>query len=336
MKAIVLGSAAGGGYPQWNCGCSVCSLFWQGDKRVRRRTQSSLAISDGGQRWALLNCSPDIREQITATPGLWPNAGITPSAPSFSRTRESRLSASEHVESLDSRVRGNDGAGDLIRPRHSPITDVVLTNADIDHIAGLLTLREMHPLTIWTSEKVQAHLQANNVFSVLNASVVTFRTLELGEPFQLFNAITVQAFDVPGKVPLYQEATAGHGVSRNGNTVGLHLDHAGKRLSYVPGCGDIDAELLSDLDKTDALCFDGTLWRDDEMLTSGAGQKTGRRMGHVPIVDTIKGLETLPAKQRYFVHMNNTNPVLIDASPERLAVEAANWVVSHDGLEIAL
>jgi pyrroloquinoline quinone biosynthesis protein B len=298
MKTIVLGSAAGGGYPQWNCGCAVCSLYWMGDARVRRRTQSSVAVSVDGTSWALLNCSPDIREQIGATGALKPKA-----------------------------------------LRHSPVTDVVLTNADIDHIAGLLTLREMQPLTIWASAKVQMHLKSNSVFSVLNSAVVNFETIETGHGFSPFNGLDIEAFDVSGKVPLYQEAASGHAVSRNGNTIGLHVRSNNRQLSYVPGCGDIDAQLLSDLQLSDALLFDGTLFSDDEMILSGTGQKTGRRMGHVSVSgegSSIKGLETLGCKARYFVHMNNTNPILIEGSPERRHAEAAGWIVSHDGLEIVL
>lgn len=298
MKIIVLGSAAGGGYPQWNCGCSVCQLHWAGDARVRRRTQSSMAVSVDGLKWALLNCSPDIREQIAATPALQPR-----------------------------------------RLRHSPVTDIVLTNADIDHIAGLLSLREMQPLTIWASENVQSHLKANSVFSVLNRSVVTFQTITIGKTFQPFENLSITAFDVPGKVPLYQEQESGFAVSRNGNTVGLNVESHGKTFSYVPGCGEIDTQLLTDLASSDVVFFDGTLFCDDEMIASGTGHKTGRRMGHVPVSGpdgALKGLETLTARSRYFVHMNNTNPLLIDGSRERVEAEAAGWIVSYDGLEIEL
>jgi pyrroloquinoline quinone biosynthesis protein B len=299
MKVIVLGSAAGGGYPQWNCSCKICALHWAGDPRVRRRTQSSAAVTIDGKRFALLNCSPDIREQIGNTPALHPK--------NF--------------------------------PRHSPITDVILTNGDIDHIAGLLSLREMQPLTIWASLRVQAHLKNNSVFSALNSSVVQFQTIDVGKSFSPFAGLEIEAFEVPGKVPLYQEAAQGHAVSRDGNTVGLQVRNDGKQLSYVPGCGDIDQQVLDDLKHSDALLFDGTLWKDEEMITSGTGQKTGRRMGHVPVSGTegsIKALVSLAAKTRYFVHMNNTNPLLIDGSAERLEAEASGWGVSHDGLEIVL
>jgi len=298
MKIIVLGSAAGGGYPQWNCGCSVCRLHWAGDVRVQRRTQSSLAVSIDQTHWVLFNCSPDIREQISNVKALQPR-GL----------------------------------------RHSPITDVVLTNGDIDHIAGLLTLREMQALTIWASETVQAQLRDNAIFQVLNRSVVTFKTIATGQAFMPVDGLSITAFDVPGKVPLYQEHAAGHAVSRTGNTIGLNVRSGLQHFSYVPGCAAIDAQLLADLAASDAVFFDGTLFRDDEMIASGTGQKTGRRMGHVPVSGpegAIKGLETLAAKARYFVHMNNTNPLLIDGSPERLEAEAAGWIVSHDGLEIEI
>lgn len=265
---------------------------------MRRRTQSSLAATVDGQRFALLNCSPDIREQIAATPALQPR-GL----------------------------------------RHSPITDVILTNGDIDHIAGLFSLREMQPLTIWANAKTLAHVSSNSVFSALNRTVVTFRMIETGKVFEPIAGLQVEAFEVPGKVPLYQEEAMGHAVSRDGNTIGLHLRNGDRQLSYLPGCGLIDDQLLADLAGTDALLFDGTLFRDDEMITSGTGGKTGRRMGHVPVSGaegSIRALVGLAAKKRYFVHMNNTNPLLVDHSPERLEAEAAGWLVSHDGLEIEL
>jgi pyrroloquinoline quinone biosynthesis protein B len=299
MKIIILGSAAGGGYPQWNCACDVCALFWASDPRVLRRTQSSVAVSPDGQDWLLLNCSPDIREQIAQTKALHPKSA----------------------------------------PRHSPITQVLLTNADIDHIAGLLSLRESQPFTLWASDKTHAHLAANSVFTVLQEVLVPRQVLETGKPISPLAELSVIAFEVPGKVPLFQEQASGHAVSRDGNTIGVHIDHHGHRLSYVPGCGAIDAQLLSDLSRTEVLLFDGTLWRDDEMITSGTGTKTGRRMGHVPISGpdgAMKALETLKLSQRYFVHMNNTNPVLVKGAEERQMVEAMGWRVSHDGLEIML
>lgn len=299
MRINILGSAAGGGYPQWNCACSVCGLFWANDSRVRRRTQSSVAVSCDDINWLLLNCSPDIREQIAATRALQPKQA----------------------------------------PRHSPIAHVLLTNADIDHIAGLLSLRESQGFTLWASENTFAHLSANTVFTVVNPELVPRRKIDTGQAFEPMPGLRVTTFDVPGKVPLFQEVELGHEVARNGNTIGVHLDHNGKRLSYVPGCGRIDEALIADLARTDLLLFDGTLWRDDEMISSGTGTKTGRRMGHVPVSGkdgSIKALETLAASRRYFVHMNNTNPLLVDGSPAQQEALSAGWHVPRDGTELLL
>lgn len=246
----------------------------------------------------LLNCSPDIREQIGARPQLQPKSG----------------------------------------KRHSPISSIILTNADIDHIGGLISLREQQALTIWAGGPVHGQLKANPIFAVLNPAFVSFKTFETDKPFSPFAGITVIAFDVPGKIPLYREGEHGFEIGRNGNTIGLHLEHEGKRLSYVPGCGAIDEQLHRDLAATSILLFDGTLWTDDEMITSGTGTKTGGRMGHVPVSGeggSIKALETLRLKKRYFIHMNNTNPLLIDGSSQRHTAERAGWIISEDGMEIA-
>jgi pyrroloquinoline quinone biosynthesis protein B len=296
MILRILGSAAGGGYPQWNCRCAVCALHWQGDPRVHRRTQSSIALSVDGRDWVVVNCSPDIREQIATTPIL-------------------------HPQSL----------------RHSPIKSVILTNADVDHIGGLISLREAHAFTVWAGTKVLHQINANPLFNALNRDIVTFKTIT--SQFEPLPGLTVSTFDVPGKVPLYREAELGHAVSRAGDTAGLHIEANGKRVSYVPGCGEIDAGLKSDLSTTDLLLFDGTLWTDDEMITSGTGVKTGKRMGHVPVSGadgSMALLSDLAARQRAFIHLNNTNPLLIDGSPERLDAEAKGWIVGDDGMEFTL
>lgn len=272
-------------------------MFWKGDPRVQRRTQSSITVSADNSNWVLINCSPDIREQIAANPVLQPKSGT----------------------------------------RHSPIVAVVLTNADIDHIGGLINLREGHAFTIWAAAKVIDQINANPIFGVLNRDVVKFRILEPIVAFSPTHGLVMQAFNVPGKIPLYREATGKPEVSRNGNTIGMHMRHDGYCLSYVPGCGDIDAQLLRDLRDTDALLFDGTLWSDDEMIRTQTGMKTGRRMGHVPVSGadgSMSGLKSLVATRRYFVHLNNTNPLLIENSPEQLSARQLGWVVSHDGMEI--
>jgi pyrroloquinoline quinone biosynthesis protein B len=297
VKALILGSAAGGGSPQWNCLCPVCALFWNGDPRVRRRTQSSIGVSIDDSNWVLINCSPDIREQIGAIKALQPKSG----------------------------------------KRHSPVVSVVLTNGDIDHIGGLINLREAHAFSVWASAAVIDQINANPIFGVLNRSLVSFHIIKPNVLFSPVAGLDMVAFDVPGKVPLYREGTGTPEVSRNGNTIGMHVRHQGQTLSYVPGCGDIDAQLLDDLRDTDTLLFDGTLWTDDEMIRTQTGVKTGRRMGHVPVSGndgTMARLQSLDAKQKIFVHLNNTNPLLIDNSPEQIAARAQGWAVAHDGMEI--
>ncbi len=297
LKAFIVGSAAGGGYPQWNCRCDVCVLYWQKDPRVKRRTQSSIAVSSDGKDWALINCSPDIREQTSNSPELHPQGGL----------------------------------------RHSPIKTVVLTNADVDHIGGLLSLREGHSFTVWASKSVLQQLRSNDIFAVLNPGLVTLNEILPGNLFSPLSGLTMSSFDVPGKVPLYQETGIIPNVSRSGHAIGLHIRTAGERLSYVPGCGAIDLQLRSDLATTDTLLFDGTVWKDDEMQTAGVGSKTGRRMGHIPVSGddgSVQGLQSLKARRRIFIHLNNTNPLLVEGSPERQHVEAMGWEVGFDGMKV--
>ena len=297
MKAFIVGSAAGGGYPQWNCRCDICVLFWQKDPRVKRRTQSSIAVSVDGKEWALINCSPDIREQISSSPQLQPQNGL----------------------------------------RHSPIKSIVLTNGDVDHIGGLISLREGQSFEVWASKSVLQQLRSNEIFGVLGPELVKLNEISPSTAFSPLSGLKISSFDVPGKVPLYQEKENIPAVDRSGHTVGLHIEAEGKRLSYVPGCGAIDAQLLADLRKTDTLLFDGTVWKDDEMKTAGVGTKTGRRMGHTPVSGedgSMQGLQSLGAHRRIFIHLNNTNPLLVDGTSERKQAATMGWEVGFDGMEI--
>lgn len=298
MKALVLGAAAGGGYPQWNCRCAVCSLAWAGDPRVRRRTQSSVAISGDGQSWVLLNASPDIGEQIARTRPLWP-------------------------------------AGEAAR--QSPIAAVVLTNADVDHVAGLLSLRERQEFDLLALPAVHDALAMNPIFDVLSA-VSTIR-MTPNTPVSLRGGLTAELLPVPGKAPLYLETEAPEIGSERGETAGVLIRDARTTLAYVPGCAGITPSLLGVLEQADAIMFDGTLFTDDEMIRASLGTKTGRRMGHVPIsgpggsLDVLKGLR---ASRKIYVHINNTNPVLIEGSDERIQVEKAGLEIAYDGMEVAL
>jgi pyrroloquinoline quinone biosynthesis protein B len=297
LTAVVLGAAAGGGFPQWNCRCDVCRLVWAGDPRVRSRTQASLAVSGDGVHWALLNASPDLRSQIQSTPKLHPR----------------------------------DGA------RHSPIQAVVLTGAEIDQTAGLLSLRERWPFALYGTAATLAAVAANPMFGALAADAVTRRAVVPGEARGLLPNVEAELFLVPGKVPLYLEDDT-PAIEESAANVGIELRVAGKRLAFVPGAAAVTPALKARLSRADVVLFDGTLFDDHEMLRSRTGAKSGRRMGHMPISGAGGTLEELAGLEcrRIFIHINNTNPVLIDGSPERQQVEAAGWEVAEDGQEIVL
>jgi len=302
MRLIVLGAGAGGGLPQWNCGCANCAAARAG--RLAPMTQSSLAVSANGVDWAVLNASPDIRAQLAATPALHPR-----------------------------------------ELRHSPVSDVVVTNGDIDHIAGLLTLREKTRFRLWASAPTRAAIQENPVFGVLDPALVEWREIVPDRPFEISGGIRATAFAVPGKVPLYAEgaafadpAAAIDTAALDGRTIGLELEQGGRRAFYLPGCADLPDWLVARLQGGDLLLFDGTVWEDDDMARSGTGAKTGARMGHLAISGPHGSLARLAGLEgrRLFVHLNNTNPVLDPADPARAAVTRAGWEIAHDGLEIAL
>jgi pyrroloquinoline quinone biosynthesis protein B len=296
LIAVVLGSAAGGGFPQWNCRCPVCRLAWAGDPRVKPRTQASLAVSADGERWLLVNASPDLRAQIQATPALHPRNDL----------------------------------------RHSPIAAVILTGAEIDQTAGLLSLRERQPFRLLATAATHAFVADNPMFAALQHDLVVRQAITPGERFAPLPGLEAELFTVPGKVPLYLEGDAAeHDTAVN---VGVELRCGPARLVYVPGAAGVPAPVQDRLARADVVLFDGTLYRDDEMISSGTGEKTGRRMGHMPIDGPDGTLATLAglAGRRLLIHINNTNPILVEGSPERARVTAAGWEIAEDGLEIAL
>jgi pyrroloquinoline quinone biosynthesis protein B len=307
LRILVLGSAAGGGFPQWNANSEACRRARRGE--VASRTQSSLAVTADGRRWFLLNASPDLRQQINDNPPLHPTDGV----------------------------------------RGSPIAGVVLTNADVDHVAGLLTLREGQPLTLYATERVQAALAANPIFEVLDRAIVERVAMPIGRAFAAVApggadaGLAIEAFAVPGKVARYlEDPAAGPGFgSREGDTVGLKVTSAGTGASffYIPGCAAVTPALADRLRGAALVFFDGTLFRDDEMIVRGEGAKTGARMGHISMSGpdgTVAAFARLGVKRRVFIHVNNTNPALLDDSPERREIEAAGWEVAWDGMEIRL
>jgi pyrroloquinoline quinone biosynthesis protein B len=298
LTAIVLGAAAGGGFPQWNCRCRVCQLAWSGDARVKRRTQASLAVSSGDGVWTLLNASPDLRAQIQATPALHPRQAL----------------------------------------RGSPITAVVLTGAEVDQTAGLLTLRERQSFTLFATADTLAALGENPIFGVLPAGVVERTAVAPNKTFGLPGGLQAEIFSVPGKAALYLEGDNPVLDAQTGANVGIEIQSAGRRLLYIPGAAGITSAMLDRCRRADVVLFDGTLFVDDEMIISETGTKTGRRMGHMPIAGmdgTLTALRGLKAR-RILTHINNTNPILIEDSHERRVVEAAGFEVAEDGMEIAL
>jgi pyrroloquinoline quinone biosynthesis protein B len=310
MLIRILGAAAGGGFPQWNCSCRNCADVRAGKPGFRARTQCSLAVSANGSDWVLLNTAPDLRQQINETPALGARAD-----------------------------------GGL---RNSPIKAAVLTGGDVDFIAGLLNLRELQPFSVYGSARVLATLADNSVFNVLDASVVPRRELPLGvatpiEGGDRDTGLVVEAFAVPGKIALYLEsgASSDNYGSREGDAIGLKVSapETGKSFFYVPGCAVVDPELAGRLEGAALVFFDGTLYTDEEMIRQGLMQKTGQRMGHISISGpegSIAALAPLGVQRKIYVHINNSNPVLDETSPERRATEAAGWEVGHDGMEIRL
>jgi pyrroloquinoline quinone biosynthesis protein B len=307
LHAVVLGSAAGGGFPQWNSNASACRRARNGDAAALPRSQAALAVSANGRDWFVLNAPPDLRLQIEATRHLHPREGL----------------------------------------RSSPIGGVVLTGGDVDAIAGLLHLREQHRFTLYAPARVLSIIAANPIFDVLAPDCVRRLELPLDERTELAGAagtsgLAVVAFAVPGKVPLYLE-TAGRdpGLSEEGDAVGLEVIDtvSGKSFFFVPSCAAMNDRLRTRLGGSALVFFDGTLWRDDEMIRLGVGSKTGRRMGHMSMSGgdgTIAAFSDLGVGRRIFIHINNSNPALLADSPERQLASAAGWEIAHDGMEVRL
>lgn len=309
MIIKILGAAAGGGFPQWNCNCQNCADVRAGKPGFKARTQSSLAISADGKSWVLLNASPDLRQQINDTPAL----GSQP-----------------------------DGGH-----RNTPIKAAILTNGDVDHVVGLVNLREAQPLKVYGSTRVLGTLADNSIFNVLNPDHVERIELAMDTPVAIDGSdgptgITIEAFDVPGKVALYLEKKdAGPGFgTQKGDTIGLKISsNDGKSFYYIPGCAEIDEPLASRIKNAALVFFDGTLFTNEEMLNQGLMPKTGERMGHMSMSGpdgSMAAFAELNVARKIYVHINNSNPVLNENSDARKTVEEAGWDVGYDGMEVRL
>jgi pyrroloquinoline quinone biosynthesis protein B len=308
LRVVVLGAAAGGGVPQWNCGCPVCRMARTGHPELRS-TQASIAISADGDHWFLINASPDLRQQLIATPQLHPKAG---------------------------------------KLRHSPIAGVILTNGEIDAVAGLLSMREGSPFTIYAHAKVLAILRDNSIFNVLNEKNVTRQPIDVDKTFEptlpdgSMSGIEVLPFAIAGKSAWYLEGKAHPaGDIGDGDTLGLRVgDRAsGKSFYFLAACAGVTDDLKTRLAGAPLVFFDGTVWRDDELVVAGLGSKTGQGMGHIAMSGdngAIESLAGLDIGRKIFLHINNSNPALLQDSSERRRVERAGWQIAADGMEITL
>ena len=308
LRVVVLGAAAGGGVPQWNCGCPVCRSS-RNEHPELRSTQASIAVSADGAHWFLVNASPDLRQQLTATPQLHPRDG---------------------------------------QLRHSPIAGVILTNSEIDAVAGLLSMREGSPFTIYGHARVLAILQSNSIFNVLSEKNVKRQPIAVDQAFEPSlpdgspSGIEVLPFEVPGKGAWYLEGKAHPAGSDGvGDTLGLRIaDKAsGKYFFFLAACARVTDDLKLRLAGAPLVFFDGTVWRDDELIVAGLGNKTGQGMGHISMSGdhgAIASLAGLDIGRKVFLHINNSNPALLKDSRERQATEDAGWQIPADGTEITL
>jgi pyrroloquinoline quinone biosynthesis protein B len=308
LRVVVLGAAAGGGIPQWNCGCPVC-LTARTDHPELQSTQASIAVSTDSEHWFLINASPDLRQQLTATPQLHPKPG---------------------------------------KLRHSPIAGVILTNGEVDAVAGLLSMREGSPFTIYAHDRVLAILKSNSIFNVLNEKNVTRQPIAVDQAFEPAlpdgspSGIEIMPFEVPGKGAWYLEGqTHPAGGDGAGDTLGLRIaDKAGGKYFYfLAACARVTDDLRSRLAGSPLIFFDGTVWRDDELIVAGLGNKTGQGMGHISMSGAdgaIESLAGLDIGRKVFLHINNSNPALLHGSDQRKAAEHAGWQIPADGTEITL
>jgi pyrroloquinoline quinone biosynthesis protein B len=303
VRVRVLGAAAGGGFPQWNCGCALCSGVRAGEPGLAPRTQASAAATADGKRWFLLSASPDLRAQIEATPDLWPRA-----------------------------PRGSRIEGVLLPSADVDATVGLLSMREGEPLSLFATRRVL-----------EAFVERNVLAATLQRtpSQLATRALQLGEEVPLIDrrgapaGLLARAFAVPGKPPPH---LAGRAYDPEDNVAFALRDVAtGESLVFAPCVGAIDAALLATLDGASAVLFDGTFWSDDELSRAAPGAPTAREIAHVPVGGADGSLQLLArvrARRRLFVHVNNTNPMLRDDGPERALVRETGWEVAHDGLEV--
>ena len=310
MRIRILGSAAGGGFPQWNCGCGNCIAVRDhgrargGAFRGKARTQAQLALSEDGSTWFLAGASPDLAAQIESSPELHPR-GL----------------------------------------RDSPLAGVVLASADLDHILGLLLLREFQPLRVYAAPSILRILrEENSAFAMLNRvePQVAWTAVNASAPFPLLSAsgedsgLQCEVHYLSGRYPQYVKGETRGLVCEEATAALFFESAAGKRVAYIPAVGRLDDALLEEIRRCRLLLFDGTFWSDDELQrVLGAGE-TAHQMGHIPVEETLRLLKGVAVERKLFIHVNNTNPILNETSREYQAVREAGWEVAEDNWELEL
>ncbi len=309
MRVKILGTGAGGGFPQWNCACKNCRTLRAGTFHGKARTQAQLAISGDTGFWFLLGASPDLRLQIEATPELHPHEGL----------------------------------------RQSPIAGAVLANADVDHVLGLLLLRELQPLRVHTTDSIRRILtEDNSMFGMLQrvSNQVTWTSIAPGTNFPLQNptsedsGLRCRALSLGTHYPAYVAPERQSELNSEEASLGLIVESpSAKRLAYMPAVPQIDSALLKELESADVLLFDGTFWDDQELIRIQGSGQTARQMGHVPVSSADGSLSRLAGLRRprkIYVHINNTNPMLNEAGPEYRQVRESGWEIAEDGWQFDL
>ena len=307
MNLRTLGSAAGGGFPQWNCACPNCRGARGGTIATKPRTQTQVAVSADGKAWYLIGASPDLRSQIEATPELHPTEN-----------------------------------------RQSPIAGVVLASADLDHVLGLLLLRELQPLRVYTTPSIRRILREDNsAFRMLNRveAQVEWTDFHSGESFPMLSTkneqsgLSAEAISLGERYPAYVSSQRAAELIVGEASLGLIVSSKGKSVGYFPAVPRIDETLLHRLDALDLLLFDGTFWNDDELIRAQGSGQTALQMGHVPVSSAAGSLARLAAlrkPRKIFVHINNTNPMLDESSVEYLQIREAGWEIAEDGWQFEL
>ena len=306
MRVRILGSAAGGAFPQWNCGCANCRAVRSGAFRGKARSQTQLAITGDGQHWLLLGASPDLRTQIESDAELHPREGL----------------------------------------RQSPICGIALANADLDHVLGLLLLRELQPLDVYATQSVRRILtEDNSMFRMLQraANQISWHDFRPGKEFSVGekqdarSAIRCLPLALSPHYPAYVSAERRSQLAPDEASMGFVIQSSeGKRLAFFPGVPRIDQPLLAQFASCDLILFDGTFWSDDELIRIQGGGQTASEMGHIPVQETLDRLAELHRPRKIFLHINNTNPMLDEASPEYRQVRSAGWEIAEDGWQFDL